>query len=106
MRLLAEGNTPVEVSNSLGVPVKNIRRWNTHGVWRKAGAGRKRIDPEMEERLYGWISQNYEEGDTVNKETLREQALLLTSKPVFMASKGWLVKFVKRYSVDELYVLI
>jgi hypothetical protein len=53
--LLHEGNSAAEVGKELNIPTKNIKRWKEYGIKRRAGAGRKRIDPEMEEKLYSWL---------------------------------------------------
>lgn len=37
-------------------------RWCKNGAHRKPGAGRKVLDPEMEEKLYNWIKDTYEMG--------------------------------------------
>jgi hypothetical protein len=37
---------------------------------------------------------------------MRQQALLLSTKPEFMASKGWFAKFARRFEVREFYTLI
>jgi hypothetical protein len=81
----------------MDIPTKNLKRWMTYGVFRKSGAGRKRIDPEMEEKLFNWIRETYTEGDYIDQTILRSQALNFSSKPEFKASKGWLSKFTKRF---------
>lgn len=106
LAFLAEGNTVGEASREFDIPVKNIKRWRETGIRRKRGAGRKRIDPEMEEQLFAWLRATYAEGALVEQETVRERALQLCSKPEFMASKGWLAKFSRRYFVKELYNLV
>lgn len=103
---LAKGASLAKVSNDLGIPAKNIKRWKANGIKRKTGAGRKRIDPEMEESLYAWLQENHTEGERVDREILRQVALMLTSKQEFLASKGWLVRFVRRYRIDDQYELI
>ena len=34
-----------EISRSLGIPCKNIKRWATEGIFRKRGGGRRRTNP-------------------------------------------------------------
>jgi hypothetical protein len=46
-----------------------------------SGAGRKRIDPEMEVKLFNWIRETYTEGDYIDQAILRSQALSYSSKP-------------------------
>lgn len=60
-----EGMSYTQISKVLGIPSKNIIRWCQQGVERKMGAGRKILDPTMEEKLYKWISQNYLPGSEI-----------------------------------------
>jgi hypothetical protein len=51
--LYRENSVPIsKISSQFGVPIKNIKRWASNGIDRKEGAGRKRLDPEMEQLLY------------------------------------------------------
>lgn len=45
--LLNSGESLSNISKKLSIPAKNIKRWQKQGVFRKAGAGRKRCDPDM-----------------------------------------------------------
>jgi len=38
----------------MGIPVKNLKRWIDNGISRKKGAGRKKMDSELETQLYDW----------------------------------------------------
>ena len=46
-------------SEALKIPEKNIKRWIRNGPERKPGAGRKMMDPKMEENLKNWIKDKF-----------------------------------------------
>lgn len=52
IQLFRQGNTFNSIAKTLGIPSKNVIRWCKNGAHRKPGAGRKVLDPEMEEKLY------------------------------------------------------
>lgn len=88
------------VAKMCNVPTKSLRRWSIVGCSRKKGCGRKIKDPIMEKKLLAWYL------NCVNKENLyptgkmiRAKALELTEIKGFLASKGWLEKFKKKYNV-------
>ena len=88
------------VAKMCNVPTKSLRRWSIVGCSRKKGCGRKIKDPVMEKKLIAWYL------NCVNKENLyptgkmiRAKALELTEIKGFLASKGWLEKFKKKYNV-------
>jgi hypothetical protein len=39
------------------IPKKNLKRWIGIGSERKKGGGRKRMDEDMESKLYDWCIQ-------------------------------------------------
>ena len=53
-----DGLSITRISKNYGIPIKNIKRWCEQGVERKEGAGRKRMDPEMESELHRRIISN------------------------------------------------
>ncbi|KAL4472087.1 hypothetical protein ABPG72_001085 [Tetrahymena utriculariae] len=82
------------------VKTKNLKRWIAVGYKRKEGGGRKKEDPEMEDQVYEWLKEQYQNQQTyVPRNHIREKALELSSKKdKFKASKGWLEKFFARYN--------
>lgn len=76
---------------------KNIKRWIKYGPERKKGAGRKKMDEDMETNLLKWIEDKFVKYKVLpdNRE-IKIKAKLLSSIPYFKASKGWCDKFVSR----------
>ena len=88
-----------QISKNFGIPIKNIKRWCEQGVDRKEGAGRKRLDPLMEDELYKRIIDLQPEGGKLSIEEIREKALSLSTVPDFKASRGWVINFMERYNL-------
>jgi hypothetical protein len=42
------GESPKSISIEMGIPVKNLKRWIDNGISRKKGAGRKKMDCDLE----------------------------------------------------------
>ena len=86
-------------SDLLNIPEKNIKRWLKNGPERKKGAGRKTMDPLMEQNLLNWIAEKFRKTSELpdNKE-LKIQAKIFSSLEKFKASKGWCDKFLRRNS--------
>lgn len=57
-----------EISRTLGIPCKNIKRWATDGIYRKRGGGRRRTNPGLEEEVYRWINNHHPFGDSLRIE--------------------------------------
>jgi hypothetical protein len=98
---LAKKTSSKEASEILGIPEKNIKRWIKNGPERKKGAGRKTMDPEMEESLLKWIEKIMYDNDGIFPESkdIKLKAKEFSSNPTFKASKGWCDKFIKRNSM-------
>lgn len=86
-----------QAADILKIPPKNIKRWIRHGIERKKGAGRKTMDPEMEDGLLQWIADEYfKTNQFPDCRDLKNKARYFTSFGHFKASKGWCDKFMKR----------
>lgn len=92
-----------KVSQVFGIPCKNIKRWSQEGIERKCGAGRKRRNPAMEEKLNKWILQTYHVESCIPIEDIQRVALYFAKDPSFKASRGWVIKFIERYSLKDFY---
>lgn len=46
--MIEEGKDLRTISKLLDIPLKNLKRWEKQGPYRKTGCGRKAIDLEME----------------------------------------------------------
>ena len=66
----------------------------------KYGAGRKPDNEEMEEELFGLIVELRSRHLRVSRRMIRMQAKSLSSDDGFMASRGWLDRFMKRHSLS------
>ena len=44
-----------KIQEKTGICKKNIERWITQGICRKKGAGRKTVNPEMEQKIILWV---------------------------------------------------
>jgi hypothetical protein len=86
-----------EASEILNIPEKNIKRWLKNGPERKKGAGRKTMDPVMENRLLNWISDEFKKTNTFpDCRDVKFQAKIFSTNSDFKASKGWCDKFMRR----------
>ena len=87
-----------QAENKFRVKKKRIIDWIDNGVERKKGAGRKTLDPKMEDKLVEWIRESVDQMNFFPAGTkIKEKALELYSKNGnFKASKGWYDKFLKR----------
>ena len=82
------------------VPRKSLRRWLFVGSQRKKGCGRKTKNPEMEEKLVEWYNEiSKENGVSVTSKMVREKAMKISEDKDFLASKGWLEKFKKKFNI-------
>jgi len=86
------------VAKFCNIPIKSLKRWTIMGPERKKGGGRKTRDPEMETKLILWINEQIEKGILITTKMIKEKALELTKIQDFLASKGWFVKFQKKYN--------
>mmetsp|Transcript_995 Transcript_995/g.1506 ORF Transcript_995/g.1506 Transcript_995/m.1506 type:complete len:150 (-) Transcript_995:27-476(-) len=68
---------------------------------RLSGGGRKKISPELEELVFQWIIQQNKKNIVVTRKSIRAYAKHLHSEmkieKEFLASVGWLNKFLKRH---------
>ena len=64
------------------------------------GGGRKIRDPEMEKKLYAWYNQLKIEGIPVTPKMIKQKALDITKFKDFIASKGWLEKFKRKFNLE------
>jgi hypothetical protein len=55
----------MRISRLLNIPSKNIIRWCKNGAKRKSGAGRKVLDPVMEQNIKDYICTSFELGSSV-----------------------------------------
>lgn len=92
-----------EISRKLSIPCKNIKRWSTQGVDRKRGGGRRRSSPEMEEAVNRWIRQQFAAGEVVELDRIQEYALAICGDDMFKASRGWVIKFIDRFQLRNVY---
>jgi hypothetical protein len=84
-------------SDTLKIPEKNIKRWMKNGPERKPGAGRKMMDPKMEENLKIWIKNKLDScGSFPDPLEIKKKAKEFTTVNKFKASKGWCDKFLRR----------
>lgn len=98
---LAKHTDPKKVSVQCGVPIKSLKRWINIGAERKKGGGRKIKDPVMEKKLFAWYtSYHIEQNNPVTAKIIKRKALEYRSCKDFIASKGWLEKFKKKYKLD------
>ena len=98
--LINKNNFPFDVVMKMcKVPRKSLRRWLHVGCERKKGCGRKTKNPEMEERLVEWYRNELRNNKYVSAKIIRDKAVELSRDKDFMASKGWLEKFKKKYEI-------
>ena len=81
------------------VPRKSLRRWSYVGCHRKKGCGRKTKNPQMEEKLVQWYNDMVKKGFCITAKMIREKAVEISEDKDFLASKGWLEKFKKKFNI-------
>ena len=81
------------------VPRKSLRRWSHVGCNRKKGCGRKTRNPEMENKLVEWYREEIQGGANVSAKMIRDKAVEISGDKDFLASKGWLEKFKKKFGI-------
>ena len=81
------------------VPRKSLRRWSHVGCNRKKGCGRKTRNPEMENKLVEWYNELKNQNIIVTAKMIREKAVEISGDKDFLASKGWLEKFKKKFNI-------
>ena len=81
------------------VPSKNIKRWIKLGVIRKKGGGRKTKFPNLEKDLVYWFYDSIDKNFYPIASDIRNKALEICNDKDFLASKGWLDKFIKKYGI-------
>ena len=81
------------------VPSKNIKRWIKLGVIRKKGGGRKTKFPNLEKDLVYWFYDSIDKNFYPIANDIRNKALEICNDKDFLASKGWLDKFIKKYGI-------
>lgn len=101
-----------------GIDEKNIRRWKTqsdplHTIVKDGltkakhlpGSGRRPLSDDLEELVYQWINKKRSEKQRVTRKEIQQKALELYESTIkgeeeFLASKGWVEKFMTRYSIS------
>ena len=81
------------------VPRKSLRRWSHVGCNRKKGCGRKTRNPEIENKLVEWYKEEIGGGANVSAKMIRDKAVEISGDKDFLASKGWLEKFKKKFGI-------
>ena len=96
-------NSAKKISKSLDIPCNTLKRWIRVGIYRRKGAGRKLMDPDMEEKLYKWCKAEMKQKKAkLSGREIRKMARSFSSnKGVFKASKGWLVGFLRRFRLED-----
>ena len=88
-----------EVAKFYNIPLKKLKRWIEIGPKRLEGGGRKVMDPQMEIDLIDWINEEKETGNKITSKQVQDKAKTLSRVDKFLASKGWLEKFLKKYDI-------
>ena len=88
-----------EVARFYNIPLKKLKRWIEIGPKRLEGGGRKVMDPQMEIDLIKWINSEIDKGNKLSGKDIQEKAKNLSKVEKFLASKGWLEKFLKKYDI-------
>ena len=109
----AEKESKEAAARQFGVDPKTIREWcqkkeqlvalKKSGKSKKqrlVGAGRKALDSDLEEALFSWIMELRSRNLRVSRSMIRVQARTMSSVSTFKASRGWLERFMKRYSLS------
>ena len=102
LNLINKKNLPFDVVMKMcKVPRKSLRRWLFVGCERKKGCGRKTKNPEMEEKLVNWYREVIvsKKELCVTAKMIRDKAMKISKDKDFLASKGWLEKFKKKYNI-------
>ena len=98
--LISKKNFPFDVVMKMcKVPRKSLRRWSYVGCHRKKGCGRKTKNPQMEEKLVEWYNNMTKSGISVTAKMIRDKAVEISTDKDFLASKGWLEKFKRKFDI-------
>ena len=105
----ADKTSKQAAARKFGVDAKRLRVWcsqreelvalKKNGKSKKkrlTGAGRKTLDPDMEEALFSWIIELRGRNLRVSRSMIRVKARELSAVVGFKASRGWLFRFMKR----------
>ena len=99
--LINKKNYPFDIVMKMcKVPRKSLRRWSYVGCQRKKGCGRKTKNPEMEEKLVNWYNLETKKGISLTAKMIRNKAMELSLDKEFLASKGWLEKFKRKFNIN------
>ena len=88
-----------EIAKMYNIPLKKLKRWIEIGPKRLEGGGRKVMDPFMEQDLIKWITFEKQNGIKISGKQVQDKAKSLSRVEKFLASKGWLEKFLKKYDI-------
>ena len=88
-----------EVAKFFNIPQKKLKRWLEIGPKRLEGGGRKVMDPQMEIDLIHWIKSEKLFMKKITGKQIQDKARSLSRSEKFLASKGWLEKFLKKYDI-------
>ena len=98
--LINKKNFPFDIVMKMcKVPRKSLRRWSYVGCHRKKGCGRKTKNPEMEAKLVDWYNNIVKKGIYVTAKMIRDKAVEISKDKDFLASKGWLEKFKRKFNI-------
>lgn len=82
------------------ISTKSIRRWQLKGVDKKKGAGRRKMDPSMEEQLLQWYKNECLNGNcNITANMIKTKAKQFSKVKKFKASKGWFNNFKHNYNI-------
>ena len=111
----AEKESKEAAARQFGVDPKTIREWcqkkeqlvalKANGKSKRqrlVGAGRKALDSDLEEALFSWIMELRSRNLRVSRCMIRVQARTMSFISMFKANRGWLERFMKRYSLSPL----
>jgi len=94
---LADDIGLLKAAEQLNIPDKRIRKWMIDGPERKKGAGRRMLDPWMEDKLIDWLDGFVKHSNYFPpRSIIKSQARIISRVKSFKASKGWCDKFFKR----------
>ncbi|XP_042291780.1 zinc finger protein 510-like isoform X2 [Thunnus maccoyii] len=110
----AEEHSGEKAAKHFDIDSKRIRYWKKQKNEllladkrraRLAGGGRKTSSLELERRLSAWIYSMQDEQIQISKEMIKNKALEIYSSvsdggKMFMASRGWLQKFLQRHNLS------
>ena len=98
--LINKKKYPLDITMKMcKVPRKSLRRWSHVGCNRKKGCGRKTRNPEMENKLVEWYKEVINQNINVSAKMIRDKAVEISEDKDFLASKGWLEKFKKKFNI-------